>query len=129
VGTVIHSIQQDKVDRKQRWERSRRAALLDQYRALQAEGISQRRAAKILHIPRTTLQAWHVWQERLDACPQVVAFFGLDHGVGHSLLLLYDAKAHGGQNSNYFNSLGHSYSKTSVSLSKIIAKYTLFITI
>jgi hypothetical protein len=30
---------------------------------------------------------------------------GLDHGVGHSLLPLYDAKAHRGKNSNYFNGL------------------------
>jgi hypothetical protein len=77
------------VDHKQRWERSRRAALLDQYRALQAEGVSQRRAAKILPIPRTTLQAWHVWQERLDACPQVVAFFESGPGLAflHRLVM------------------------------------------
>ena|SRR5262245_55112136 len=72
MGTVSHSVQRGNVDRKQRWERSRRAALLDQYRALQAEGVFQRQAAKVLHSPRTTLQAWHMWQERLDACPQVV---------------------------------------------------------
>jgi hypothetical protein len=30
---------------------------------------------------------------------------GLDHGVGHPLLLLDDAKAHRGRNSNYFNGL------------------------
>ena len=89
MGTVIHSIQRGKVDRKQRWERSRRAALLDQYRALQAEGVSQRHAAKILHLPRTTLQAWHVWQERLDACPQVVAFFESGPGLAflHRLVM------------------------------------------
>ena len=55
--------------------------------------------------------------------------FGLDHGVGHFLLLLYDAKAPRGQNSKYFSGLGHSYSSTSVSLLKIITKYPLFITI
>jgi hypothetical protein len=54
---------------------------------------------------------------------------GLDHGVGHFLLLLYDAKAPRGQNSNYFSGLGRSYSSTSVSLLKIITKYPLFITI
>jgi hypothetical protein len=77
------------VDRKQRWERSQRAALLDQYRALQAEGVSQRQAAKILHLPRTTLQAWHVWQERLDAWPQVVAFFESGPGLAflHRLVM------------------------------------------
>src|SRR5215831_17356359 len=74
-------MQQGNADRKQRWERSRRAALLDQYRALQAEGVSQRQAATMLHIPRTTLQAWHVWQERLDACPQVGACFESGPGL------------------------------------------------
>ena len=33
--------------------------------------------------------------------------FGLDHGVGHSLLLLYDVKAPNGQKSNEFKGLGH----------------------
>jgi len=61
MGTVIHAAPRGKAERTQRWERSHRAALLDQYRALQAEGVSQRQAAKALHIPRTTLQAWHVW--------------------------------------------------------------------
>jgi len=61
MGTVMHSVQRGNADRKQRWERSRRAALLDQYRALQAEGVFQRQAAKVLHSPRTALQAWHMW--------------------------------------------------------------------
>jgi hypothetical protein len=74
-------VQRSNAERKQRWERPQRAALLDQYRVLQAEGLSQRQAAKTLHIPRTTLQAWHVWQERLDACPQVVAFFESGPGL------------------------------------------------
>ena len=34
-------------------------------------------------------------------------FQGFDHGVGHSLLLLYDAKASYSKNSNDFNGLGH----------------------
>src|SRR5262252_2477030 len=85
----MHSLQRGNADRKQRWERTRRAALLDQYRALQAEGGSQRQAAKTLHMPRTTLQAWHVWQERLDACPQVVAFFASSPGLAflHRLVM------------------------------------------
>jgi hypothetical protein len=33
--------------------------------------------------------------------------FGFDHGVGHSLLLLYNAKAPYSQNSKYVNGLGH----------------------
>src|SRR6266850_154295 len=32
---------------------------------------------------------------------------GFDHGAGHPLLLLYDAKAPIGKNSNYFNDLWH----------------------
>jgi hypothetical protein len=41
---------------------------------------------------------------------------GFDHGVGHSLLLLYDAKIPYGQNVNYFNSLYYDPSNTSTSL-------------
>jgi hypothetical protein len=41
---------------------------------------------------------------------------GLDHGVGHSLLLLYDAKTSHGKNINYFNSLGYYPSAASASL-------------
>jgi len=41
---------------------------------------------------------------------------GLDHGVGHSLLLLYDAKAPRGQKSKKFNDLGHVTSNASISL-------------
>jgi len=37
----------------------------------------------------------------------IIARKGFDHGVGHSLLLLYDAKAPYSQNSKYFNVLGH----------------------
>jgi hypothetical protein len=38
---------------------------------------------------------------------------GFDHGVGHPLLLLYDAKALLGKNSNYFNGLWHNLCKAS----------------
>jgi hypothetical protein len=54
---------------------------------------------------------------------------GFDHGVGHPLLLLYDAKAPIGKNSNYFNGLGHDLSKLLISLFWIIIKYLIFITI
>src|SRR5215467_1190870 len=89
MSTVIHVVPRGKAERTERWARSHRAALLDQYRALQAEGVSQRQAAKALQIPRTTLQAWHVWQERLDACPQVVAFFESGPGLAflHRLVM------------------------------------------
>jgi len=75
VSTVIDAQPCDKWARHQRWERSRRAELLGQYRDLQARGLSQRQAADRLDVPRTTLQAWRAWQDRLDACPQVVEFF------------------------------------------------------
>ena len=89
MGTVIAYEQRSKVERHQRWERSRRAELLAQYHELHAQGLSQRQAAKRLDVPRTTLQAWHAWQDRLDACPQVVAFFESVPGLAflHRLVL------------------------------------------
>jgi hypothetical protein len=89
VGTVLHDDQGGNAHRQQRWERMRRAALLDQDGHLQAPGGSQQQAAKVLAVPRTTLQAWRAWQERLDACPQVVAFFESVPGLAflHRLVL------------------------------------------
>jgi hypothetical protein len=46
----------------------------------------------------------------------VYAGGGFDHGVGHSLLLLYDAKAPRGQKSKEFNDLGHDPSNAFISL-------------
>ena len=74
MSTGIHEAQCGNAARHQRWERRRRAELLDQYRDLQAQGVSQRHAARVLAVPRTPLQAWRVWQERLDSCPQVGTF-------------------------------------------------------
>ena len=51
VGTVLHDKQGDNANRQQRWERMRRAELLDQYRSLQTQGVSQRQAAKTLDYP------------------------------------------------------------------------------
>ena len=78
-------------DRHQRWERLQRAELLGQYRDLQTEGLSQRQAAQRLEVPRTTLQAWRAWQDRLDACPQVVEFFESVPGLAflHRLVLAF----------------------------------------
>jgi hypothetical protein len=45
-----------------------------------------------------------------------LAVRGFDHGAGHSLLLLYDAKTSHGENINYFNSLGYDPSIASTSL-------------
>jgi len=62
-------------DRHQRWDRIERAALGERDSKLQAQGLSQRQAAKMLDVPRSTLQAWRASHERLDASPVVVAFF------------------------------------------------------
>jgi len=88
---VIDYKQQGKVGRYQRWERIPRAELLRQYRDLQAQGLSQRQAATRLKVPRTTLQAWRAWQDRLDACPQVVEFFESVPGLAflHRLVLAF----------------------------------------
>ena len=87
--TLMDDKQRGHAEHHPRWACTQRVALLDQYRALQAEGVSQRQAAKVRHIPRTTLQAWHVWQERLDACPQVVTFFESGPGLAflHRLVM------------------------------------------
>ena len=45
-----------------------------------------------------------------------IATFGLDHGVGHPLLLLYDVKAPNGQKSNEFKDLCHYLSDASLSI-------------
>jgi hypothetical protein len=54
---------------------------------------------------------------------------GFDHGVGHSLLLLYDAKAPRGQKSKEFKGLGYYPSNTLIRLFYIIPKYTICVTI
>lgn len=50
---------------------------------MQAQGFSQRQATQALDVPRSTLQAWRTWQDRLDACPQVVAFFESVPGLAY----------------------------------------------
>jgi hypothetical protein len=75
VGTVIQSTQRRNADRHPHWARTQRAELFDQYRGLQAQGFSLRQAARALEVPRSTLQAWRAYQERLDEHPAVVAFF------------------------------------------------------
>jgi len=95
VGTVIqthpHSYNDDKSheDRPPRWDRTRRAQLFEQYRDLQAQGFSLRQAAKALDVPRSTLQAWRAYQERLDEHPAVVAFLHRAPGLAflHRLVL------------------------------------------
>ena len=54
---------------------------------------------------------------------------GFDHGVGHSLLLLYDAKTPRGQKIKEFKGLSHDPSNTFICLFYIINKYTICITV
>src|SRR5499426_2448889 len=75
VATIIQEKQQGNLDRNQRWARFERADLFEQYSNLRTQGLSQRQAAKVLDVPRSTLQAWRAYHDRLDACPAVVAFF------------------------------------------------------
>jgi hypothetical protein len=75
VATIIPDKPRGHEDRHQRWARIERADLWARYGELHAHGISPRQAAKGLDVPRSTLQAWRAYQDRLDACPAVVALF------------------------------------------------------
>ncbi len=89
MGTVMQYQAQGNEDRHQRWDRVERAALGERYGNLQAQGISQRQAAKQLDVPRSTLQAWRAYHECLDESPVVVAFFRSVAGLAflHRLVL------------------------------------------
>jgi hypothetical protein len=89
VGTVIQEKPQSNDDRHQRWERLERADLCTPYGTLHAQGLSQRQAAQVLEVPRSTLQAWRAYQEHLDESPAVVAFFHSVPGLAflHRLVL------------------------------------------
>src|SRR6267143_3640390 len=89
VGTVIQYAQRSNNNHTPRWDRTQRAALFDQYRDLQAQGLSLRQAAKALDVPRSTLQAWRAYQDSLDAHPAIVAFFHSAPGLAflHRLIL------------------------------------------
>src|SRR5262245_40572243 len=75
--------------RQSRWDRFERADLLEQYRALRHQGLSERQAATALAVPRTTLQAWRVWHDTLDIGPHVAAFFQSGPGLAflHRLVI------------------------------------------
>src|SRR5215813_9120978 len=75
MATIIQAKHRGNNDRHQRWARLERADLLARYGELHAQKVSQRQAAKGLDVPRSTLQAWRAYHDRLDACPAVVAFF------------------------------------------------------
>src|SRR5882724_4823322 len=81
VGTVIQDTQQRNYDRPPRWDRCERADLFEPYRELRTQGISARQAAKELKVPRTTLQAWRIWHDTLDICPDVAQFFQSGPGL------------------------------------------------
>jgi hypothetical protein len=89
MSTVIDFPYRDNFDRHQLWDRFERADLFKQYLDLQAQGVSQRQAAKQLQVPRSTLQAWHSWHETLDICPHVAQFFQSGPGLAflHRLVL------------------------------------------
>ncbi len=81
MSTVIDFAHHDHTDRHQLWDRFERANLFEQYLDLQAQGVSQRQAAKQLQVPRTTLQAWRRWHETLDICPHLAQFFQSGPGL------------------------------------------------
>jgi len=89
MSTVIQSNAQSNADRTRRWCRTQRAERFEQYLELHAQGLSLRQAAKVLEVPRSTLQAWRVYQESLDEHPAVVAFFQSSPGLAflHRLVL------------------------------------------
>lgn len=64
MGTVSQYQRRDHEGRAQRWDRTERAERFERYGALKAQGMSQRQAAKVLDVPRTTLQAWRAWRGR-----------------------------------------------------------------
>jgi helix-turn-helix, Psq domain len=91
LATIIQDQQRGKHDRHQRWARLERADLFERYDDLHTQGLSQRQAAKVLDVPRSTLQAWLTYQENLDESPAVVAFFHSVPGLAclHRLVLAF----------------------------------------
>jgi hypothetical protein len=74
MGTVSHETPPRNYARQPRWDRCERAPLCAPYRALQAQGMSQRQGAPARQVPRTTLQAWRPWHDSLALCPHVAEF-------------------------------------------------------
>ena len=91
MGTVIQDTQQRNYARPPRWDRFERADLFEHYRALRAQGLSQRQAAQELQVPRTTLQAWRIWHATLALCPDVARFFQSGPGLAflHRLVMAF----------------------------------------
>src|SRR5215510_3799818 len=91
VATIIQAKHRGNHERNQRWARCERADLFARYGELHTQGVSQRQAAQVLDVPRSTLQAWRAYQENLDECPTVVAFFHSPPGLAflHRLVLAF----------------------------------------
>jgi hypothetical protein len=91
MGTVVQDRPQINLGNQPRWDRFERADLLEQYRQLRAQGVSERQAAKDLQVPRTTLQAWRIWYDTLDICSHVAAFFQSGPGLAflHRLVIAF----------------------------------------
>jgi hypothetical protein len=89
VATIIQAKHRGNHERNQRWARCERADLFARYGELHTQGVSQRQAAQVLDVPRSTLQAWRAYQANLDECPTVVAFFQSPPGLAflHRLVL------------------------------------------
>ena len=89
MATISQEQHRGNQGRNQRWARFERADLFQRYGELRTQGGSQRQAAQVLDVPRSTLQAWRAYQDRLDACPEVVAFFHSVAGLAflHRLVL------------------------------------------
>jgi hypothetical protein len=91
VGTVIQDMPQINPGSQPRWDRFERADLFEQYREWRTQGVSEPQAAKELKVPRTTLQAWRVWHDTLDICPDVADFFQSGPGLAflHRLVVAF----------------------------------------
>src|SRR5215510_4187005 len=89
MGAVIPSQPQRNDARQAHWDRLERANLFAQYRALRTQEHSERQAAKELKVPRTPLQAWRIWHDRLDSCSHVAEFFQSGPGLAflHCLVI------------------------------------------
>lgn len=89
MATIIQEKPRGNHARNQRWARLERADRFAQYGELHIQRVSQRQAAKVLAVPRSTLQAWLAHQENLDESPAVVTFFHSGPGLAflHRLVL------------------------------------------
>jgi hypothetical protein len=89
VEAILQDKQRGNDNRTQRWTRIERADLFAQYGDRSAQHVSPRQAAKVLDVPRRTLQAWRAYQESRDACPAVVVWPKYSNSSSHRRLRLY----------------------------------------